>query len=238
MYPPPFVFLGPAHLAALGTTAVAAVGLTWWARRLEGAAMHRLRMVLAGLLAAAAVTLRIAEAREGIAEVLDLVPLELCDLTVIVAVVALLTRHPLACEALYFWGYTGTLLAMVTPDINAGFPSVRFASYFGLHGAVVAAAACVVWGLGVRPRPGAPWRVLLLTNVYAAIVAVVNAATGANFFYLCRKPPSPTLLDAFGPWPVYILVAEAFALGAFAALHWPARARARRKTVHGAAPPF
>ena len=154
-------------------------------------------------------------------------PWGLCDINVFVAVYALATRNPLATEALYFWGCTGTLLAMVTPDINAGFPSLRFASYFGLHGAVVACAAFAVWGLGIRPRPGAPWRAFLLTNVYAAAMAVVNLATGANFFYLRRKPPSPTLLDAFGPWPVYILVAEVFALGAFAALHWPARASPR-----------
>lgn len=224
MRAPAFVFFGPAHLAALGLTALAAIGLALWARRLgNAAAVDRVRKVLAVVLAAAAVTLRLAEAHEGIADFLDLVPLELCDVNVLVAVYALATRNRLACEALYFWGYTGTLLAMVTPDINAGFPSLRFASYFGLHGAVVVTAAFVVWGLGLRPRPGAPWRAFLLTNVYAALMAVVNLVTGANFFYLCRKPPPPTLLDAFGPWPVYILVAEAFALGAFAALHWPAR---------------
>jgi hypothetical integral membrane protein (TIGR02206 family) len=78
-------------------------------------------------------------------------------------------------------------------------------------------------GFGMRPRPGAPWRTLLVTNVYAAVVAVVNGAFGTNFLYLRHKPGARTLLDWMGPWPLYILVADLLAAGLFWLLYWPFR---------------
>ena len=98
-----------------------------------------------------------------------------------------------------------------------------FLSYFALHGAVVVAAILVVWGLGRSPRSGAVWRALLITNAYAALVGVVNLVFGTNFLFLCAKPEGRTLLDWFGPWPVYILVAEFVALGLFTLLALPFR---------------
>src|SRR5262245_6086890 len=50
----------------------------------------------------------------------EYLPLQLCDVAVLVAVYALLTRHPLAFELVYFWGATGSLIATVTPDLRAG----------------------------------------------------------------------------------------------------------------------
>ena len=73
-------------------------------------------------------------AREGPISVWDVVPLHLCDFAILVAVFALATLHSGACELLYFWGGTGTLLAMLTPDLRQGWPDWRFIVYFGLHG--------------------------------------------------------------------------------------------------------
>ena len=54
-------------------------------------------------------------------------------------------------------------------------------------------------------------------------VALVNLAWGTNFLYLRRKPGAPTLLDWMGPWPVYILVADALAALLFWLLDRPFR---------------
>jgi hypothetical integral membrane protein (TIGR02206 family) len=81
----------------------------------------------------------------------------------------------------------------------------------------------LVFGMSLRPREGAPRRVFLLTAAYAAAVGVVNAVLGTNFLFLCHKPANPTLLDAFGPWPVYIVVAAAAGFVLFHLLGLPFR---------------
>jgi hypothetical integral membrane protein (TIGR02206 family) len=86
------------------------------------------------------------------------------------------------------------------------------------------AAVVLTVGFGMRPREGAPWRALLLTNAYAGGFALVNVAFGTNFLYLRHKPGAPTLLDWMGPWPVYILVADVLAAALFWLLDWPFRA--------------
>ena len=153
----------------------------------------------------------------------DLLPLHLCDAAIFVAAWALFTLRPLACELTYFWGAAGTSLAVLTPDLSAGFPSPWFFTYFALHGAVIAAALLLPFGLDRPPRRGAPGRVLLWTNLYAALVAAIDFGFDVNFMYLRAKPTHPSLLDAFGPWPWYLLGAEAFAWLAFTALALPFR---------------
>jgi hypothetical integral membrane protein (TIGR02206 family) len=223
-----FALFGPDHLGALALTAIVVIGLIRLVGRDPGgrAATAVRGGLAAALLAATAATLW-GWARQGPLHLLDLLPLHLCDLLIFVAVYALITRRPLACELLYFWAGAGAVLAMIGPDVSAGFPDPAFVSFFALHGLVVAAAAVLVFGSGCRPRPGAPWRVFLLTNAYAAAVGLVDLALDANFLFLCQKPSAPTLLDWLGPWPVYLVVTDALAAVLFLALHFPFRAGGR-----------
>jgi hypothetical integral membrane protein (TIGR02206 family) len=224
--PPRFVLFGPDHLGALAVTVVLAAALSLIARRARGAAGPALRLALAAALLAATAATLVAWSRDFPLTVWDLLPLHLCDFLILVAAFALLTRAQPAYELLYFWGCAGTLLALVSPDVRTGFPDWRFLSFFVLHGLVVVAAVVLTAGFGMRPRPGAPWRGLLVTNAYAALVGLVNWAFHTNFLYLCHKPGARTLLDWMGPWPVYILVADLLAAALFWLLYWPFR-RAR-----------
>ena len=223
-----FAPFGPDHLAALALTALITVGLVRLVRRdPRGRRAAAVRLGLAAALLVVTAATLIAWARQGTLRPLDLLPLHLCDLLIFVAIFALASPRPLACELLYFWAGAGTVLAMVGPDVPAGFPDPAFLTFFTLHGLVVAAAAVVVFGLGGRPRPGAPWRVFLITNAYAAAVGIVDLAFDANFLFLCHKPAAATLLDALGPWPLYLVLADALALGLFLLLGLPFRAGRR-----------
>jgi hypothetical integral membrane protein (TIGR02206 family) len=174
--------------------------------------------------------------RLGAFSLLDLLPLHLCDFLILVAAFALVTLERTASELLLFWAGTGTVLAMLGPDLQSGFPSWGFVSFFLLHGLVVVAAAVVTFGFGRPPRDGAPWRVFALTNAYALVVGVVNLALGTNFLFLREKPGGRTLLDLFGPWPVYLFVAEVVALALFWLVDAPFRA-ARRASARPVARP-
>jgi len=150
-------------------------------------------------------------------------PLQLCDVAILVAAAALWTRRPLLVEVAYFWGLAGTVQALITPDLPQHFPSFPYFQYYVAHGGVVAAALVLVVGLRIRPRPWSVVRVGALTLGYAALVGLVDAVTGADYMYLRAKSPSPTLLDVLGPWPWYLLSATVIGIVLLAVLDAPFR---------------
>ena len=162
-------------------------------------------------------------AREGWLTWKALLPLELCDAALVLAVITLLAPRRAAAEVVYFWAGSGTLLAMLTPELPWNFPRWEFVVFFGLHGLVLVAALVLVFGLGLRPRPGAPWRALGITAGWAALVGLVNLALGTNFMYLRHKPAVATPLDGMGPWPLYIGTGAAVAVVLFHLLALPFR---------------
>ena len=148
-------------------------------------------------------------------------PLQLCDVAILITAAALWTRNRLAVEVSYFWGLAGTIQALFTPDVPQHFPSYPYFQYYIAHGGVVAASLILVVGMRLHPRPWAVVRVAGLTIAYAALVGITDAVTGANYMYLRSKPPSPTLLDVLGPWPLYIFSATLIAFVLFAILDAP-----------------
>jgi hypothetical integral membrane protein (TIGR02206 family) len=222
----PFVLFGPDHLVALGATLAVALLLVVAIRRdASRRAWRTVGPAFAALIAGAIAVYVALLARAGTLDLRDVLPVHLCDLLLLIAIVALFTRRPLPSELLYFWGGAGTLMALLTPDVRWAWPHERFVIFFGFHAVVVVAAAVVTFGYGVAPRPGAVWRVFLFTNVYALAVFALNRAWGTNYLFLSRKPRGATLLDYFGPWPWYILVADVVALGLFLLLEAPWRLR-------------
>jgi len=215
--------VSPAHAVAIGTTAVAAAALAALVR----ARPDRGPWVRAGLavfLLTGAVGYVLTEWRLGVLSAWDFLPFHLCDFAIFVAAFALLTRRRGAVELLWFWALTGTLLAVLTPAVSGSYPDWRWLLYFAMHGGVIAAAVVLVVGYGIRPRKGAAWRAFGWTAAYAAVVALVDLVTGANFLWLRAKPPQPTLLDWLGPWPFYLLAAGAIGLVGFHLLALPFRA--------------
>lgn len=166
---------------------------------------------------------------------IDILPLDLCDLAVLIAAWALLSLRQGPYEVLYYWGLTGTLIATITPDVSAGFPDLGCVSFFGLHGGVVAAAIVLTRGSAMRPRAGSVWRVFAYTNAYAAIVGVVDWLFARNYLYLREKPSQASILDWFGPWPWYLLAADLFALILFLLLWLPFRKGEARRHAPGGA---
>lgn len=213
---------GPAHLGALVTTAVVAVGLARLARvRPRTSPFLRAGLFLATL-GLVAVVFR-AGAREGWLSWQVLLPLHLCDAAMVLSLVSLAWPRRRAAELLYFWAGAGSVPALLTPELPWGFPRWEFAVFFGLHGLVIAAAAVLVFGLGLRPQPGGAWRALLATLGLAAAAGVANLALGTNYMFLRQKPGAATPLDWMGPWPIYIAVGAIVALVLFQLLALPFR---------------
>ena len=118
-----FTLFGPDHVLALLGTAVAALALTLIVRRDPwGILGVSVRVGLALYLILVTTIVFVIAARSGHFRFIDLLPLHLCDMAILLAVVALLWRIPWVYEVLYFWALAGTLLAIFTPDVAMGFP--------------------------------------------------------------------------------------------------------------------
>ena len=211
----------PEHAAALAVIIPAVAVMVVAARRAPGSWMRVLAVVLVVDEVSWWIYL-VAGNNVGISLVQSL-PLQLCDVAIFVAALALWTRNQLLVEVTYFWGLAGTVQALLTPDLPQHFPSYPYFQYYIAHGGVVAAALLLVVGLKLHPRRSAVIRVAAITVGYAAVVAAVDALTQSNYMYLRTKPPSGSLLDLLGPWPVYILSAALVGAAMFAVLDAPFR---------------
>jgi hypothetical integral membrane protein (TIGR02206 family) len=140
------------------------------------------------------------------------------------AIACLTLARPLV-EFAYFAGFAGAAMALLTPDLWRPWPQYPAIYFFVAHAGIVIGIAVLVVGRIAPLRNGAVWRAFGMLIGYAVLVGAFNAITRANYMYLCRKPGNASLLDMFGPWPVYLFAGAAAGLGLFWLLWLPVRPR-------------
>ena len=212
-----FVSFGPDHLGVLGVTLLGVVALIVSRERLRHLDDRRLRWVVAvGLVSNELLSWPI-----GLTHGHVRLPLQLCDLALVVTAWALVSLRPRASELAYFWGLAGSLQAVLTPDLREPFPTYWWLKFFIGHCGVVLSVVYLALTRRVEATPRSIWRVWGWTNVYAVAAGLINWRFGTNLGYLAHKPLQPSLLDYFGPWPFYIVALEATALASFALYYVP-----------------
>lgn len=150
-------------------------------------------------------------------------PLQLCDASLWVTVLACTTLIPAIVEFSYFAGIAGAGMALLTPDLLWPWPSYPAIYFFLAHGGIVIGAIVLVYGRISPLRTGAVWRAYGCLLAYAAAVGTLDAIFKTNYMYLRQKPGNASLLDALGPWPMYILAGASVGLALFWLLWLPAR---------------
>ncbi len=218
-----FEFFGLAHITAMGVILAVPIVLTLVVRWLDSAkAIQAICYGFAGVIAVNEVlnwSYRLIEV--GVHEfVREYMPLHVCGITVFAVVVTLVFRRQMAYEIAYFWGLVGATNAVVTPQLDIGYPQYRFFQYFIAHGGIVAAALFATWGLGMRPTTRSILRVFVLLNVLAVVLIGVNLMLGSNYMFLCQ-PPATKSPFFFLPWPWYLLFLDGIALALFYVLFIP-----------------
>jgi len=213
------------YWTAVALCAAAGACAVGYARRADEVRARRVGRGIAVVLGADAAAFVVDRATTSHFAAARSLPLDLCDLVLLVGAVAcsVEARWPLGVELTWFWGMAGTLQAIVTPDLSATFPHVEFFEFVVGHVGCVVAALYLIVGRGLRPRPNAVRRVFAMTLGYTAIVGAVDAATGGNYMYLRRVPGHVSLLSELGPWPWYIASAAGIALAMFVLLDLPFR---------------
>lgn len=153
----------------------------------------------------------------------DALPIHLCDVVSIVLAAALLFRHQRSAELGYLWGMAGTLQGLITPTLQYDWHAPEYYAFFIQHGGVPASALALAFGCGLPPQKGALWRAMKWSWVYMAGASLLNYLLSTNYGYFNAPPDVPSLLDAMGPWPWYLLTLQAVGLLFFSILLLPWR---------------
>lgn len=149
-------------------------------------------------------------------------PLHLCDMAMFFSVIMLVTKNYFLYEITYFWGLGGSLQALVTPDLYPySFPHFIYFNFFLAHGAVVTSVLFMTFVEGFKPSKKSIWKTVVFTNIYMAVIAVIDILTQGNYLFLRHKPNNPSIMDYLGPWPWYILGLEAIGIVVMFILYIP-----------------
>ena len=228
-----FQFLGVSHIVVLVLTITLPVALSVLVRKVEGSRCCTgvdssvVANVVCYLLAATLIVNEIgvwiyrAATVESFGEFIQShLPLHICGVALFVVVLTLLRRNQILYEIGYFWGIVGTLNAVLTPQLEVGFPHYRFFQYFIVHGGIVVSVLFVTWGLRMRPTFKGLLRSFLLVNLYMVVIAGINLLLKSNYMFIC-EPPDTKSPFFFAPWPWYIPILDVVVLVLFFVVYSP-----------------
>jgi hypothetical integral membrane protein (TIGR02206 family) len=153
----------------------------------------------------------------------DRLPLELCDASLFLIIIALVTLNKSIVDLAYYGVMAGATMSLLTPNLGEPFPSFITVQYFVNHGLMVVSALFLVWSGQARPRPGSVMRAMLYLNIFAAFDGVFDFIFKTDYMFLFAKPQPETLLTILGPWPWYIVACEGVAFVLFLLLYLPFR---------------
>lgn len=126
-------------------------------------------------------------------------PLHLCGIASLTAMIGLLTMRPLWIQVSFYIGIVPAFLALITPELPYDYEHFRFWKFFVHHIAIP--WSCLFLALS---RPAAitlpsVFSSYVLVLAYAALIGFwVNPWSDSNFLYLMQRPTTTSPLDFFG----------------------------------------
>jgi hypothetical integral membrane protein (TIGR02206 family) len=146
-------------------------------------------------------------------------PLELCNIGLLLSVILLLTRKKLVFELLFFIALLGATQAIITPSLTYDFPHFRFFHFFYAHTMVVWVTLYFTWAKGYRPTFRSVIKLIVFINLFFPVILFVNKKVNGNYWFLRHKPKNPSLFDVLGPYPWYIFSLEGLLI-VFSLIAW------------------
>lgn len=135
-------------------------------------------------------------------------PLELCSISLLVAIILLWTGNRHLYDFVLFAGIGGALQALATPVLDLSFPHFRYFHFFYTHGGIILTALYFTWIKGYQPTFKGVIKTMFMLNGVAVFVFMINWLTKGNYMFLRMKPSTGSLLDYLGPYPWYLLSLE------------------------------
>ncbi|AQQ51881.1 YwaF family protein [Planococcus lenghuensis] len=213
-----FIPFSASHLTVLAVAGAGIVFLFLLKNRLknEPHKFQWLRWTLLILLVVSEISYQSWTAAVGIWSFSGHVPLHLCGIASVIAILALLTWSRPLVQAAFYFGVIPAFLALITPELPYGYEHYRFWKFFVHHTAIP--WACLFLALS---KPSfitfrSVFAVFAFLLVYAAIIGFfINPRFEANYLYLSQLPTAATPLRFFGSGIWYYINLSAAALVLF-----------------------
>jgi hypothetical integral membrane protein (TIGR02206 family) len=144
----------------------------------------------------------------GIWKVGRSMPLELCNIGLILCIILLLTRKKTMFELLFFISLLGATQAILTPAVTYDFPHFRFIHFFYAHMMIVWVTLYFMWAKGYYPTFRSVLKLMVFLNLLLPVILWINKRVNGNYWFLRHKPKGPSLFNLLGPYPWYIFSLE------------------------------
>lgn len=160
-------------------------------------------------------------------EVISLLPLHLCNLTLILAILMMFTSSKIIFQPLYFWSI-GAVFAILTPEIKLGMKDFASMSFFITHFFILFAAVFGLIHFKFKVTKAGAIGSFIFLNIIALGTYFLNKKLGTNYLYVNAPPSSASPVDFFGPWPYYIFSVEGIYIALTFILYLPFREKKTR----------
>lgn len=184
-------------------------------RNLDENGQTQLASGMARILAATVILWTIIEWRLGAFDYREDLPLYLCNVMALAMPWFTRTRSYFWYEVFLFWILAGTLNALITPDLQNGFPHYNYIKYWTVHAGLVIMMFYATYVYGYWPTWKSIFKSFVVLQIYFISMLFVNYILGANYAYLNQKPEVASILDYFGEWPWYVIQGQAVVLPFF-----------------------
>jgi len=227
-----FTEFGVLHWVVLAAVGLVIAGTVVFRKRLRG---ERVRRVVPLTVMIVAVVLEVAyHVWTGVHHLdflFNLVPLELCAISLWLSVALIVTHRRGVFEILYFTSIGG-LAAILFPAFGAYGPDhLRFWHYFVVHSYVLWIVAWFLAVEGYRLRRTALVRLLVVGLPFALVVWLIDRGFAVNYMYLAGPSATASPLDFLGQPPWYFVKLLGLAVVIFGLMYVVAPKEHRTPTV-------
>ena len=135
-------------------------------------------------------------------------PFHLCSISnLITCIILFVPRNNKLFEFLFYCGFLGGLMAILTPQINYydGGHFMYF-EYYISHGIIILFPLYMFYHLEMKLSKFSWLKTFFILNILMVIIMPINylIGSGSNYMYLAESPKIDNPL-VFGDWPYYIL---------------------------------
>ena len=139
-------------------------------------------------------------------DIYENLPLHLCSISnLIVCIILFIPKNQKLFEFLFYCGFWGGLMAILTAQINDYDGSLfKYIQYYTSHGTIIFMPLYMFYHLNYKLSKLSWLKLLLILNICMAIIIPINFKIGSNYMYLAEAPNIKNPL-VYGDWPFYII---------------------------------